>query len=239
MQFRFLHALVLGLCVAVTGGLPSEASAQGARVSAGGGDPVRVSPDHYRVLIENDYVRVLDIRHQPGESDEMHNHPKSAYFVLSGDKMRFHLERSQRDGDVVVGSVTLQDPIVMHAVENIGETPLHLIMVERKGDNVARVDGEDVVDVSGSMYQQVDENRDFRVLNVTLEPGQRDEPHARPASVLIALGPSSGTWHQPGQDPMPQVFRPGSALYVDAAEEISLENTGERPIRFIQFELLR
>lgn len=238
MQSRLLSVLVLGVCV-MFGGAVSEVDAQSARVSGSGGDPVAVSPDHFRVLVENDYVRVLDIRSQPGESDAMHSHPKNAYFVLSGDKMRFHLERSQRDGDVRPGSVTLQGPIVMHSVENIGESPLHMIMVERKEDNLPRVDGEDVVKVSGSMYQMVDENDDFRVLNVTIEPGQQDEMHMQPASVAVALGPSSGTWHEPGNDPTPQVFRPGSALYLEPTSQISLENTGERNIRLIIFQLLR
>jgi quercetin dioxygenase-like cupin family protein len=135
--------------------------------------------------------------------------------------------------------VTLQGPIDMHAVENIGETPLHLVMVERKENTLQRSEGADVVDVSGAMYEVVDENDNFRVLNVTLEPGQKDEIHRVPPSVIIALGPAAGTWHEAGQEPRAQVFRPGSAIFQDATDSISLENTGDRNIRLIVFEVLK
>ncbi len=241
MEFRISRVLVL--CVFGVGVLAAgawSATEANAQSFAGtGGDPVSVSPDHFRAMIDNDYVRVLDIRHQPGESDKMHGHPTSAYFVLSGDKMRFKLERSQKDGDVSPGTVTLQDRIDMHAVENVGESPLHLVMVERKENTLQSVDGEDAVDVSGSIYRLVDENDNFRVLDVTLEPGEKDEVHAHPASVIYALGPASGTWHQEGQEPKAQVFRPGSAVYLEPTDAISLENTGQRQIRLIMFEVLR
>ncbi len=238
MRFRVSCVVALGVCAMAAGvWCVPGASAQSSAPAAG--DPVSVSPEHFRPMIDNDYVRVLDVRHQPGESDKMHQHPTSAYFVLSGDKMRFHLERSQRDGDVRAGSVTLQGPIATHSVENIGESLLHFVMVERTGGRVARVDGEDAVEVSGSIYRVVDENDDFRVLDVTLEPGQKDEVHSHQASVIYALSPASGTWHEMGQEPRTQVFRPGSAIFFDATESISLENTGQRNIRLIIFEILR
>ena len=238
MRFRVSCVVALAVCAMAAGvWCVTEASAQSYAPAAG--DPVSVSPEHFRLMIDNDYVRVLDVRHQPGESDKMHRHPTSAYFVLSGDKMRFELERSQRDGDVRAGSVTLQGPIAAHSVENIGESLLHFVMVERTASRVSRVDGEDAVDVSGSIYRVVDENDDFRVLDVTLEPGQKDEVHSHPESVIYALGPASGTWHEMGQEPRTQVFRPGSAIFLDATESISLENTGQRNIRLIIFEILK
>ncbi|HUQ21203.1 MAG TPA: hypothetical protein VM099_16405, partial [Gemmatimonadaceae bacterium] len=38
-------------------------------------DPVSVSPDKYKVLLENEYVRVVEYSIAPGESDKPHTHP--------------------------------------------------------------------------------------------------------------------------------------------------------------------
>ena len=38
-------------------------------------DPVEVSPDNYKVVLENDHVRVLEMNLKVGEKDEMHSHP--------------------------------------------------------------------------------------------------------------------------------------------------------------------
>ena len=38
-------------------------------------DPVAVDPDHYKVVFENDQVRVLRITYGPQEESVMHEHP--------------------------------------------------------------------------------------------------------------------------------------------------------------------
>jgi hypothetical protein len=37
-------------------------------------DPVRQSPQYYRVLVDNEVVRVLEYRLKPGEKEPMHGH---------------------------------------------------------------------------------------------------------------------------------------------------------------------
>jgi len=37
-------------------------------------DAVAVAPDHYRVLLENERVRVLEFRVEPGAKTQMHRH---------------------------------------------------------------------------------------------------------------------------------------------------------------------
>jgi hypothetical protein len=54
-----LSALVLALA-------PASAFARG---------PVPLYPDNYKVLVENDRVRVLDFRLQKRDTEEMHSHP--------------------------------------------------------------------------------------------------------------------------------------------------------------------
>ncbi|PYJ67167.1 MAG: hypothetical protein DME76_15800, partial [Verrucomicrobia bacterium] len=44
-------------------------------VTASAQDPVKTSPQYYKVLLENDQVRVLEYRLKPGEKEPTHSHP--------------------------------------------------------------------------------------------------------------------------------------------------------------------
>ena len=46
-----------------------------AKIQPGTQDPVRVDPEHYRVELENEKVRVLRVRYGPHEKSVMHGHP--------------------------------------------------------------------------------------------------------------------------------------------------------------------
>jgi len=40
-------------------------------------DPVKLSPQYYKVLLENDQVRVLEYRLKSGEKEPTHSHPSN------------------------------------------------------------------------------------------------------------------------------------------------------------------
>jgi beta-alanine degradation protein BauB len=42
-------------------------------------DPVTTNPDHYRVLFENEHVRVLDYTDDPGDQTTPHEHPEQRH----------------------------------------------------------------------------------------------------------------------------------------------------------------
>ena len=95
-------------------------------------DPVEVSGANYKVLMENDVVRVLDMDLKVGTSDVMHSHPAETVYFITGGKVKVHLP----DG----GTADLEPPdgFVMwheawtHRVENVGTTDIHAIIVEPK-----------------------------------------------------------------------------------------------------------
>ncbi len=95
-------------------------------------DPVDVAPSMYRVLFENDRVRVLDVRMKPGEKSPMHTHPALVSYSFTGGKLRIVLP----DGKVDVvnnkqGNVLwLNDQT--HSVENLGATEVHDLTIELK-----------------------------------------------------------------------------------------------------------
>ena len=97
-----------------------------------GQDPVPIYPENYKVLLENDRVRVLDFRLAKGAKEQAHAHPAHVVYVLTGFKIRFTLG----NGETVLretkdGQVLFSQPIT-HASENIGPTDAHGILVELK-----------------------------------------------------------------------------------------------------------
>src|SRR5713226_8949051 len=47
-------------------------------------DPVKVAPENFKVLLENDQVRVLEFRGKPGDKIGMHSHPAYLTYIISG-----------------------------------------------------------------------------------------------------------------------------------------------------------
>lgn len=96
-------------------------------------DPVKVDPKHYKVLFENDRVRVLKIHYGAHEKSVMHSHPDAVVTFLTDERGKFTMpdgtsqERSGKPGD------TMWTPAETHLPENLGDTPLEGILVELKG----------------------------------------------------------------------------------------------------------
>jgi mannose-6-phosphate isomerase-like protein (cupin superfamily) len=100
-------------------------------------DPVKVDPKHYKVEFENDAVRVLRIHYAPGEKSVMHFHPDSVAVFLGNQTAKF----TYPDGKTEVVNVKAGDvrmtPGGSHLPENVGNTPIDLILVELKAKPAA------------------------------------------------------------------------------------------------------
>jgi len=94
-------------------------------------DPVTTSPDHYKVVFENDRVRVLEYKDEPGDRTTRHEHPDSLMYTLSSFQRRLSSGDSQRDVELQAGSTNWL-PAQQHSGANIGETATHVLFVELK-----------------------------------------------------------------------------------------------------------
>ena len=95
-------------------------------------DAVTVAPHLYKVLLENDRVRVLEVRAQPGAKSAMHTHPNYVVVAVSDAKYRF----TSPDGKSIEvqakpGQTLFSDPIE-HATEIIGTSEAHIVLIELK-----------------------------------------------------------------------------------------------------------
>jgi len=96
-------------------------------------DPVEVSSGMYRVLLENEQVRVVEYQVLPGEKDAWHTHPAKVSYVVSGGELRITTEDGQSfDVTEKAGSATWFEAVGKHRGENIGNTPVRIVFVEIK-----------------------------------------------------------------------------------------------------------
>lgn len=95
-------------------------------------DPIATDPELYRVLFENDVVRVLEYRDRPGARTSPHDHPDSVMVTLSGFRRRLSAGGAEREVELEAGRAVWL-PAQRHAGENIGDSETHTIFVELKG----------------------------------------------------------------------------------------------------------
>ncbi|WP_024285451.1 cupin domain-containing protein [Cellulomonas sp. KRMCY2] len=94
-------------------------------------DPVSSNPDHYRIVFENDRVRVLEYTDVPGDRTTPHQHPDSVMITMSSFARRLHAGSGYRDVELSAGKA-MWLPAQQHAGENVGESPTHALFVELK-----------------------------------------------------------------------------------------------------------
>ena len=94
-------------------------------------DPVSVSPELYRVLLENEDTRVVEYRIAPGQKDEWHTHPAKTMYVVSGGTLKIYLPDGEEIiSEEVTGAAKWMGAVGRHYGENIGDTTVHVVLVE-------------------------------------------------------------------------------------------------------------
>lgn len=96
-------------------------------------DPVKVDSKHYKVVFENDQVRVLHIQYAPGEKSTMHSHPDSVAVFLGDQRAKFTYPDGKTEEISAKAGEAKWTPAGTHEPENIGDKPVEVVLVELKG----------------------------------------------------------------------------------------------------------
>lgn len=103
-------------------------------------DAVVAAPAFHALLLENDAVRVLNTRIEPGQIVPLHTHRwPAAYYVLSvGDFVRrdehgrVTLDTRATPTGLRPGTAVWSPALGPHTLENVGATTIHVVSVEVK-----------------------------------------------------------------------------------------------------------
>jgi beta-alanine degradation protein BauB len=95
-------------------------------------DPIRVAPDSHKVAFENMFVRVLEVRVRPGSVEPRHRHPHGLSVYLASQDTRITVDgRPPQVTHREAGSFAWSDAVI-HTVENVGSTEMHVLRIELK-----------------------------------------------------------------------------------------------------------
>ena len=93
-------------------------------------DPTKVAGDVYKLILENERVRVFDVRFKPGQKAEMHGHPDHVIYVISDYTLNLRMPDGSSQEIPLKAGQTFWMGAGPHAAENIGKTEGHAVVVE-------------------------------------------------------------------------------------------------------------
>jgi mannose-6-phosphate isomerase-like protein (cupin superfamily) len=96
-------------------------------------DPLTVAPQSYKLIAENDRVRVLHAALGPGVKVAAHAHPDHVGVTLTGGTIQMIGPDGKATDVHVKADEALFVPAGTHSMVNPGKTPVEVIVVEMKG----------------------------------------------------------------------------------------------------------
>jgi mannose-6-phosphate isomerase-like protein (cupin superfamily) len=96
-------------------------------------DVMKVAKDHYKVLVENEHVRVVENTLAPGEKDAPHSHPAGWYYITRPGRMKVIFASGQTEmWEPKLGESGWSPAEGAHTSENVGGSPMSYVLVEIK-----------------------------------------------------------------------------------------------------------
>ena len=120
MRKPFAWGFLFALAVVIA---PTMAAAQ---------DPVKTSPDQFKVLFENEQVRVLEFTGKAGSKAPMHSHPDHVIYIVAGGKSRFTMPDGKTQELESKPGEARWTPAGSHASEALSDSKAILVELKKK-----------------------------------------------------------------------------------------------------------
>jgi len=104
---------------------------------AGSADETTFPGSVAKVEFENDQIRVVRYRFEPGQKNEMHGHPDLVQIPLTDAKANVTTPDGKTTPFEAKAGQVRWRPALQHSVQNTGDKPFEGILVEMKGTPVA------------------------------------------------------------------------------------------------------
>jgi len=95
-------------------------------------DPTKVDSKHYKVVFENDQVRVIRITYGPGEKSVMHYHPDALAILMTDNKVKMTFKNGKSIQEMGKKGEISWTPAGYHLPENTGKEFMEVLLVEMK-----------------------------------------------------------------------------------------------------------
>jgi quercetin dioxygenase-like cupin family protein len=205
-----------------------------------GQDAVPTNPDLFRILYENERVRVLDQRLEPGRSERIHSHPPYVKYVLTSYRgtVTYSNGNTSAVRRIEPGRVMWFDKEI-HAQKNSGKTVMHAIMFELKGAHVVQPTPEtpdDPLKVAGKTHKLLFENEWVRVLEFRLQPKESTPSHHHRDGVFYVLSGGNITETLSDGKTNEVTLSDADVKWTDARSH-KVKNSGTTEVKMVMVEL--
>lgn len=96
-------------------------------------DPLQAAPDMYKLLFENDKVRVMEVLFKPGQKIAKHSHPADHFVtVLEPGELTIYKEDGSHAANQLMADQVVWIPAETHWAQNTGKTEVKLLVTEIK-----------------------------------------------------------------------------------------------------------
>ena len=95
-------------------------------------DAVKVAPKVYKVVFENDRIRVLEAKLKKGQKSAMHYHPPNFVYVLEPGNVQFTTPEGKTQKVRMKAGGTFWFEASSHAAQNTGTKTATALIVELK-----------------------------------------------------------------------------------------------------------
>ncbi len=197
-------------------------------------DAVKVAGDMYKVIVDNDGVRVLDMNIPAGAKTAMHSHPDLVAIVLEPSTMRWTRPdgKSEQSGPGFTRGSALYMASDTHISENIGTTSAHAILVEFKKAAPILWRNPSLP----ALYKHMAENPHAIVFEAIVAPGGTVPEHVHGDHVIVSLADATAEVIDQEGKKQTVGFKKDTATFAGLVMH-SVVNTGQTPLHLIVIEL--
>jgi quercetin dioxygenase-like cupin family protein len=228
MRWAFL------MSVAITGALRAQAP-----------DPLAADPRHYKLEIENQWVRVIREHMGPREMMPMHQHPAPGAVIvfLTGRHNRLTAPDGSKQELRNRAGELMWSPPSTHRGENLEDAEFEAVQIEPRRPSgavtPAPVEPMDAAVVDPRHYHVEIDNEFVRVLRVEIGPHEKLAMHKHPdtKAVLVQLTDQNlQLWRADGTSDLSK-HPAKEARWVESAGAHQDENLSDTQLRFVRIEL--
>jgi quercetin dioxygenase-like cupin family protein len=95
-------------------------------------DALKAAPESATLIMENERVRVLDVKFKPGQKTIMHSHPDHVVYVIKDGKFKITLPDGTSNEVNLKAGQAIWMKAGQHAVENLRKTEANNLIIELK-----------------------------------------------------------------------------------------------------------
>lgn len=194
-------------------------------------DAAKVSPETYKLILDNPTVRVFRVTGAPGNKVAMHSHPDHLAIALAPATVRIVPKGGTPDTREMAAGTASYVPAGAHESSNAGSTPLDVILVELKADA-----GKGTIPTSrdNMNIKMLAEGPKAVAYRSTAAPSFQEPAGTTHdyAQVVIALEAAPMSLSVDGQ-PAKTTWARGDVTFIGRGVKHEAKNTAGKPVEFI------